>query len=307
MIELLNTLVPVFLIILLGAALRHGGFIPRPMAHWANRLTYWVGLPALLFLEAVDTQIAVLNRWDLLVVLLGGTLACIGAGYAAAHAIQGSIRSGELIQSAFRGNLAFIGLPVIAYSMQGDTELLTLAVLLIVALILFYNVVSVVVMIEGWHHLNRRMIGLIGRRLSTHPLVLACLLGLIVAGLGYELPTVLRRSIEPVGRMALPLALISIGAMLDPRQIHGFEVPILAASLIKVALAPLAGFAIALALGASGEPLRMTLILLACPTASTTFILAEHSGGGQLTAGAIVASTLLSLFTLGVVLSLPMP
>ena len=54
-----------------------------------------------------------------------------------------------------------------------------------------------------------------------------------------------------------------------------------------------------------GSPSGVALILLACPTAVASYVLADQlDGDAALSAGAIVASTLLSVVSLGVVVAL---
>ncbi len=49
----LNALVPTFLIIALGAWMQRSGFVTASFLREANRITYWLGLPALLFSQLV--------------------------------------------------------------------------------------------------------------------------------------------------------------------------------------------------------------------------------------------------------------
>ncbi len=51
----LNTLAPVFLLIAIGAVLQRTGFVSPGFLKEANRLTYWLGLPALLFSELASS------------------------------------------------------------------------------------------------------------------------------------------------------------------------------------------------------------------------------------------------------------
>jgi predicted permease len=68
-------------------------------------------------------------------------------------------------------------------------------------------------------------------------------------------------------------------------------------------VAPLAGWALGRLAGLSGLEMSVILILLACPTAVATYVLADQlAGDTQLSAGVIVASTLLSFVSLFVVL-----
>lgn len=305
----LNTLAPVFLIIALGAWLRRRGMLPEPMALWASELTYWIALPALLFVESAAAELSFARHFGLLAVVLGGMLACIAAGYAAARALGlPGTSSSALVQAGFRGNLAFIGIPVIVYSLgEANREGIAVGVLMVAATIPFYNLAAVVVILAGQHRFSGSAVRAVLLRLATNPLILSCGAGLALAWGEVPLPVSIHRTLDSVGTMALPLALLSIGGTLDLKKVHGALSPILTATLIKVVLAPSLGWAAGQAAGLSGEEMRIALILLASPTAAASFVMADQLGSDtHLTAGAIVLSTLLSFISLAVVVALPL-
>ena len=106
--------------------------------------------------------------------------------------------------------------------------------------------------------------------------------------------------------MALPLALLGIGATLAERKhvTEGVGVA-LSASIIKIVVSPLAGFFVAGFVGLGGGELRIALIMLACPTAIASFVLTEELGGdGPLAARIVVISSVLSAVSLAVVVGL---
>jgi predicted permease len=238
-------------------------------------------------------------------VLLGGSLVCLFVGYGVAWlmGVRGN-RTGAFVQASFRGNLAFIGVPVVVYSLgNGNGDAVALGLLLLAGMVPFFNIAAVLVLLAGQHRFNLRAVGTVLKKLVTNPLILSCVVGLALAGLGWPLPAMVERTLQPLGRMALPLALLSIGASLDLGKVHGDVAPILAASLIKVGVAPLAGWALGRLVGLSGLEMSVILILLACPTAAATYVLADQLGADtQLSAGVIVASTLLSFASLFIVL-----
>src|SRR5690606_10074952 len=108
------------------------------------------------------------------------------------------------------------------------------------------------------------------------------------------------RSLDALSRLALPLALLSIGGSLVVVPVKGRLGPALASSLLKVAAAPLAGIAAARLLGAVPEVTIVAVIFLACPTAAASYVLARQLNGDEaLAAASVVVSTILSLVSLG--------
>lgn len=302
-LHVFNTLAPVFLIIGLGALLRYLRMMPAELTGGINKLTYWVALPSLLFFESARARVDFLEHADAFWVMFWGMMACTAAGYAAAWAIRFK-KPGSLAHAAYRGNLAFIGFPVVVYGMNGSgSDAVAIAVLMLAAIIPFYNIIAVLMLLGDQHRLGPRALWVMTKQIATNPLVIASAGGLAVAWLELELPLAASRTLEALGKMALPLALIVIGATLEFKVMRGLFAPILAASLIKVAFGPLAGFLLARWLGLTAEETRVAMILLATPTATSSYVMADQLGGdAPMTAGAIVLSTLLSMASLFVVI-----
>jgi hypothetical protein len=220
---------------------------------------------------------------------------------------------GVFLQGAFRGNLAYVGLPIILFALPGpdgrpSAQVEATALLAIAPIIALYNLLSVLVLIAAnpGRANGRSRLHTAGRSILTNPLIIACLTGWAYSTSGWSLPPLLGRSLGALGQMALPLSLLAVGAGLRWRAIHG---PVLRAvvvgSLIKVAVAPLSGLLFAAWLGLAAEPLRISLIYLATPTAVASYVLTQQLGGDEdLAAGIIVLSTLLAMPAMAIILAL---
>ena len=106
--------------------------------------------------------------------------------------------------------------------------------------------------------------------------------------------------------MVLPLALISVGATIANQKITHHLFPSILASTIKIGIYPIVGFLLArYVVGLNDEHLRLAMIFMACPTAATSYILADQLGGDrQLTATIVVVCTILSFISLSIVVGL---
>ena len=111
---ILNTLAPVFLLIAIGAGLQASKFWSAGFLKEANRVTYWLGLPALLFTQLAGSIHGVTGAKAMLGGMMAATLAVLALGYVVAWLMRvpGAV-VGTFVQGAFRGNLAFVGLPII--------------------------------------------------------------------------------------------------------------------------------------------------------------------------------------------------
>jgi len=309
--HIVNTIIPVFLIIALGAQLRRGGFVSAEFVKGLNRLVYWVALPCLLFYKIATASYDYQGAGKTFLVVLAGMLGCIIAGYivAAIMRVPAAVK-GTFVQGTFRGNLLYVGLPVIIYSFANSgsfsaTEAETMAILVLVPIVPAYNIAGVLVLLASQHRLDRHVPAKIFRQIITNPLILACVAGVVYSIVFPRLPVVIVRACSAVGQIALPLALLGVGAALVQGKIVGRRSFAFAASVIKIVLAPLVGFVAARLLGLGPAETRVGLLFLACPTATVSYVVAGQLGGDeQLSAAIIVISTVLSIVSLGLVVGL---
>lgn len=306
---IINSLAPIFLVIGLGWILRCKGFLSREAIEALARLAYWVGIPGLLFCKVVRSNLVPAQVSDLFLVTVGSTVAGMILSYLLALSLEvPKAAMGTFVQAAFRGNLAFVGLPVIFYAFSGSEQSAAAsaeaaALWVFGPMVALYNVAAVLVLLISRHGVNTRALRSLFGELITNPLLLACLAGILYSASGWPLPAWLGRSLEVVGQMALPLALLCIGGSLrriDPGDGWRWLV---AAAAAKVILMPLLGYAIAWLVGLNADSTRIALILLACPTAAASYVLVHQLGGDEtLASGAIVLSTPLAALSLACVL-----
>lgn len=308
--HVLNSLLPVFLIIALGKILCRTKFFSDSLAKSLNRLTYWIALPALLIDKVSNATFnsGDVTRMSLLLVL--ATLGSILAGYIAAFFLRLNHRStGAFVQGTMRSNNAFIGLPVIIYSMNGlSPDIAALATVALAPSILFYNVFSVIILLVHGDRQKRgpgATILLFIKQLLLNPLLIACAIGLIFNGLGISLPSAIQRTVTALGDTSLALALLSIGAALSFEGLRTGLMASITAAGIKVFIQPLIGLGLAILWNIPPVERQILLIYLACPTAVASYVMADiFNSDRELAAHIIVVSTLLSALSLTAVLAL---
>lgn len=308
-VNTLNTLLPVFLLIGLGSLLAKKGFLTETLVTGLNKLVFWVGLPALLFYKIAMASYDFGTAGKTFFVVFAGMLASILLGYIFCFILKvpsGSV--GTFVQGAYRGNLLYIGLPVILYSFDGYAEqgqMENIAALVLGFIVPFYNIVAVVVLLASQHKVDKHIFSKLFKPVVTNPLFIACVAGLLYSGLGVEIPIVLNRTIKAAGQMALPLALLGIGGTLARGSLSGTRIFVGASAMIKVVLTPLAGLGIAWAIGLGRYETRIALLFLACPTAVVSFVMAERLGGNsKMAAGIVFLTVIASIVSLGTVLLL---
>lgn len=306
---IVNTLAPLVLLIVLGGVLAKYEFLGHQFMADLNKLAFWIALPALLFTSANHASQPGGQMWTLIAVLFGATILIAAIGWAVSYALKMPDHTrGTLAQSALRGNLAYIGIPVLAYSFstlpgKGDNKAMATAVIAMVLLMAFYNVISVVVLQLSHHSTQGADWRKVVKSVATNPLLLAGILGLVVPLLNVTLPEFVQRALEALGAAAVPIALMCIGGSLATTSLKGRVSWVVVAALLKVALLPVLVFWISRLVGLKHDELRIAVILSCCPTAAASFIMAKQMGGdAALASGSIALSTVLSGLSLAVAL-----
>lgn len=311
--SVLNTLAPVFIIVALGAVLRRSGFVDAALMAGINRLSYWVGLPCLIFVRIAQGQeVGVTTFSRILPIIMGATVLVLLISFPIARLLRlNRTATGPFVQASFRGNLAFVGLQVVylAFLPQGTEaaeEAVTMAAIVMGPVIVFYNAACVAILLAMQHAFSLRSLWLIAKGITLNPLIIASVAGFVWLGFslhtGAELPVFLQYPLTMLGQFALPLALMVVGGAMVSTPVRGRLRAGMITALLKVAAAPLLGLWLARWLQAGPRETAVALILLACPTAVASYILTDQmNGDAALAATAIVLSTLMSAVSLSLV------
>jgi hypothetical protein len=296
MLEVLTTIIPIFLIILAGLTLRWIDFLPGHLLGPLNRLVFYVAIPAMIFLKVAEADFHAHFQPLLLAGTLLPPLVIFALGQAALRAtsMPGS-ESGTFLQSSYHGNLGYIGLAV-AYYYLGDQGL-TQASILSGFLMLLQNLLSVWVLRPEPGTGGGGTLVLV-KKILANPVIISALTGIAFSLFRIPLPEIVSRSLGILSGMALPLALIVIGASLSVRLIRAHLGQALASGGFKLVLLPLAGYLAYLALGLDKSVFMPGIILLAAPSATVTYVMAaEMHGSPELASATVTLNTLLSALT----------
>jgi predicted permease len=307
---LANTLLPLILLIGLGATLSRVRFLGPQFAGDLNKLAFWIALPALLFRSAAGASEASAATWWLLGVMLLGTVlvALLGWGWSRVLGVPVA-GQGTFVQSAFRGNLAFIGIPVLAASVVDAPEsvrvpLLASGVIVMTLTMAFYNVLAVVVLQTSRPGRGAGAAAIV-RPIVTNPLLLAGVSGLLLALAGLKLPMFLDRTLEVLGGAAVPIALLCIGGSLSTTRFVGRRAWIVSAALFKVAVSPLVVGTLVWLADLGSMEMRIGLVFASTSTAAAAYVMARQMEGDEaLASGSIALSTVLSAISLAAALLL---
>ncbi len=296
-----------FLLVALGAGLQRTEFVSASFLREANRVTYWLGLPALLFSQLAGSFHEAAGAKAMLGAMFYATLASVAVAYLAAWAMRvPEAAAGTFVQGAFRGNLAFVGLPIIFtlpdVPLGGGLTARTAAVITVAPMMVFYNVAGVVVLLLSQHPLSWKMVRPFLKQLATTPPLLATVAGVSFALMGWKLPPAVDKTFSSLGEMALPLGLLGVGGSIVTSRLGGAWQRPLASALVKTVASPVLGWAVGRWMGLGEAELKMVMILMACPAAIVSYTMAlEMKGDEAIASGAIVLSVFTSVVTLATI------
>jgi predicted permease len=299
MLHVVHTIAPIFIVILLGWFLNWRQFMPSSLIGPLNRLVYYLAIPAMIFSGVAKSSFALhFDPFFLAATLLPVLIVFLIASVIGKLCSLDPHHRGTFIQSSFHGNLGYIGLAV-CYYLLGEKGF-TSASILAGFLMLFQNLLAVI----GYQLFSGRMgrggarIWFFIKKIGGNPVILSSLAGIAFSLLKIPIPETIDRCLSIISGMALPSALLVIGASLSFGLMKSNIKLVLAAGLLKLVALP--GFgAPAYFLSDIRSPQFLPgLILLAAPTATITFVMAgEMNGSTDLATAAISMSTLLSALT----------
>lgn len=283
-------ILPDFLLIAAGFALARAMRLEPAFWAGAEKLTYFVLFPALLFYSNARRPLDIGTA----VPFLATILAAVAAGMALGLAGRAMFRPapavfGAAFQCCFRYN-SYIGL-ALGSRLGGDAGLALMALAIGVA-------VPVVNVAAVWG-LARGGAGGVAREIARNPLVISCVAGIAWGVLRLPLPELAAVSLSRLGAAALVVGLLCVGAALSPRlprDAAGYAAYVLA---VKLAVLPCVAWLAGRAAGLGDDAFRMAVVFAALPTAPAAYILTVRLGGDARMAAALVTlSVMASLLTL---------
>ena len=112
-------------------------------------------------------------------------------------------------------------------------------------------------------------------------------------------------SLSLIARMALPVALLCVGASLRLSRLKGDLKPALAASAVQLGFKPLVAFGLTVALSLPPMAAGLAIVCMSVPTAASSYVLAKKLGGDREAMATIITfQTLIAFLTLAATLPL---
>ncbi|MBN7795297.1 AEC family transporter [Parahaliea mediterranea] len=295
----LQTILPLFILIALGFALTRFRVLPDAAPGALSLFVIYLALPALLFRALSGNDDTAAMNGGLMAGYIAGSLTWLVVALALARALR--VRGTSVAAyatAATYSNSAFIGLPV-GLSLIGPQAATLAAFFISFEMIVLLPLMMV---LAEWHdnqgRLGEHLLG-VARRLLGNPLILAIIAGGLFGALAIPLPKALLHSLDLLAAACAPVALVYIGCTLAKQRLSQLAGPAATITCGKLLLHPLF-VCLAFWLMPSGDiTLEAAAVVNAAMPIATVFpVLAVRYGREEVLSGAVVATTAVSFVTI---------
>ena len=305
MLAVLSVAMPVFLLILIGGIAGRYGFLGQNATGVLNLFVVYLSLPAVLFQAMAHVSPMALVDPGLITAFGGGVLISFLPAVAIAR-----LRGTPLGNAALHGlsasfcNTGYMGLPLCRMAFGDDSIVPAIITLVITTCPQFALAIALV-------EADRpgASVGAIGRRIGKalvrNPLLVAPVAGLAISGMGLTLPLVVERFLTILGGAATPCALVATGMMVAATTERARPLLVGRLVVLKLFVQPVFAWWIAFRVWDLPHAWAGTAVIMsALPTGASAFVLAQLYGRETAsTSGTVLVSTVVSFFTLSILLS----
>ena len=304
--EILAITGPIYLAIALGYLVTRHGLFARQDMQVLGKFTIHLALPALLFNALSRRSVGEILNWQYLGAYALGTLAMVLLGllWTRGWKKQPLALSSVLTMGMSCPNSGFVGYPVMLLTLGGSVAGVALALNMIVENLLIIPLLLAVAGSEGAPGQWRQALIQTLRGLLRNPMIWGIVGGFVFSLSGLHMPAPVGRTIDLFAAASGALSLFVIGGSLVGLQAAGLQGVIGQIVLGKLVLHPLIMGLVLLWLLPIDDPALRTAALLtgALPMMGIYTILAQRFGHGALSAAAQLVTTVVSFFTLSVLL-----
>lgn len=297
-------ILPIALAFLAGWTAKATGLLKDE--HWAGieLLSFRILIPAILIHSIANADLSSDRIGPLAAALVCMVIAAALLGLAVRLVMPveklSSASLSTIFQTTTRWN-AFISLS--AAELLGGPEVLLLIAVGMSVLIPLINVSNILVL--AWLCSGTTGPRRILKTVVTNPLVIGCAIGLTLNAAPFDLPQPIYETLDIIGRAALGIGLLVVGAGISWRRLKRLTAPILVGAILRPIVIPLVFLGLAAVFGLSPTETLAGLLIAAVPAATNGYVVARAMGGDtELYADILVFQTLLSMLAIPLYASL---
>ena len=288
----INTVLPLVIVVASGFFLKKVNIIDDDFIKKANNLCFKFALPIQLFQNIRSAPFQQVFQPGLVLYVVSGIiLMCLVLCLVVPRFIKKRGTCGAFIQGTFRSNFLILGIPL-AISMFGENKVSTLSTLL-PFVIITYNFLAVIVLTVFSEDAEKKKIDFksVAIGVAKNPLIIASALGMIFSFFAIGLPEFLEVSLDTIGKLATPLALVILGGQFTPDKLRGNLLVCTIVSILRLIVVPAIFVTGGAIIGYRNEILGSIFIIFAAPSAVSSYIMAKSMNNDHELAGQIVVMT----------------
>lgn len=299
-----ESILPIFLIVVAGAALRRASLFDAGLWNGLEQLGFYVLFPCYLFVTLATADYDGIDIGPVTVVYLGAVLLMAALLLATWPLFRargiGAAQFTSVFQTATRWN-GFVALAIA--ERIADKPGVAMVAYLMGAIIIPINFINIGLLI--WFGGGKKNFLTVARKLVTNPMVFSSLLGVLAAALGITVYSPVMSALDLLGRCALGLGLLIVGAglriedTLKPRPVALLPV------FLKLLAFPALVVSLALLAGIDHATIMLLGLSASVPTAMNGYLLAKQMGGdAPLYAAISTMQTIAAFVTMPLVLAI---
>lgn len=317
----LNAILPIVLLILLGYILKRMSFLEEAWFKKGNKLIFKICLPCLLFVNvyninsfaSIDWSVVLYSEIAIVILFFLGLLLV-------KYTVPDSRQKGVVLQCVFRSNFAIIGLPLA--EALGGAKGIGIASVLSAFSIPTFNVLAVIALTMYREESEKKVnIKELLKKIVTNPLIVGVFFGVTVLAIRSLIPEIdvdtpafsikrdvpfLYTTVNNIGKIASPLALVICGGLFDFSSIQSRKKVIAIGTLARIVFVPFVTLGAALLLSKYTDLLQFgpeaypgLLALFGSPVAVSSAVMAQEMDNDGILAGQLVVWTsVFSILTL---------
>ena len=291
-----NAVLPLFIYIVIGVLIRKAGMMNSEENKRVNKILFTFFYPVLMFENIHGADLSTVFNVKLVLFSIAFIIFSVLITTAAVVRIEHNNASrGAMIQAIYRSNFVLMGV-MIVQSIFGKEGLPT-AALMVTFVVPCFNFIAVVVL-EHFRG-GRADIPAVLLNVIKNPLIIGAALGALFSLTGVGLPGVIEDVIGGISDATMPMALIMLGVSFNPSVITTKGRSIMLCVIARLCIIPMIGLPLAAILGFRGAEFVTLLIMMASPTAVSSYPMAvAMDSDGEIAGSAVMLSTPLSCITL---------
>jgi|GEM_PF-493919 len=291
-----NAVFPILVLMAIGYICKRAGFISGDAVNKTNRIIFRVFMPPLIFYNLYENDFSKFMDIKLIIFIPASVIAVIVISFLIVpRIVKERKQQPVIIQALFRGNLIFVGMPVM--EAVAGSKYLGLMALAITITIIVYNIASVVVfeaLRKGRPDYKEMM-----RGIAVNPLIHGAVVGVIFTMLHIPVPGMVMDVVKSMSQVATPVALVLLGAGFSFAATGVYKKQIALTCLFRLVLIPALLVPLAILMGFNNYEIIVVFATMCAPTAIITYTISQQMGGDDALGAQLVAyASAFSLLTI---------